>query len=229
MKSGSKEGNLSQPPPLSSDEAEMLSQHWQQRLAGAGQQAEMAGKLSGNLKRLINAQKQAGLPWRMVLARHLSRTARDDYDFRRPSSRRGDPVLFPTLRSTQINLVVAIDVSGSIRDKELDHYFAEINALKGQLRARVTVLACDAELVAGFPLIFDVWENLEFEEKVAGGGNTNFCPVFRYVAELDITPDAVLYFTDAMGIFPEIPPNCEVLWLVKGKAKVPWGERIQYN
>jgi len=189
----------------------------------------MAGKLSGNLKRLINAQQQAGLPWRMVLARHLNSTARDDYDYRRPSSRRGDPVLFPTLRSIQINLVVAIDVSGSIRDKELDYYFAEINALKAQLRARVTVLACDAELIAGFPLIFDVWENLELDHQVAGGGNTDFCPVFRYVAGLDVPPDAVLYFTDAMGVFPDRPPNCEVFWLVKGKAEVPWGERIQYQ
>ena len=204
-------------------------QQWQQRLAGAGQQAEMTGKLSGNLKRLISAEKQAYLPWRVVLARQLNSIARDDYDFRRPSSRRGDPALFPTLRSTQINLVIAIDVSGSIRDKELDQYFAEINALKGQLRARVTVLACDAELTKGFPLIFDVWENLEVDKQIAGGGNTDFCPVFDYVEGLDVTPDAVLYFTDAMGVFPERPPNCDVFWLVKGKAMVPWGERIQYQ
>ena len=45
------EGNTP-PPPLSHDEAEMLSQQWQQRLAGAAQQAEIAGKLSGNLQRL---------------------------------------------------------------------------------------------------------------------------------------------------------------------------------
>jgi len=219
---------LSAPPPLSPDEAEMLSQQWQQRLAGAAQQAEMAGKLSGNLQRLISAEQQADLPWRMVLARYLSSTARDDYDYRRPSSRRGDPALFPALRSAQVNLVVAIDVSGSIRDTELTEYFAEINALKGQLRARVTVLACDAKLIAGFPLIFEVWDNLELDQKVAGGGHTDFRPVFDYVAALDVKPDAVLYFTDAQGTFPEQAPDCEVVWLVKGKGEVPWGERIQY-
>ena len=226
---GSEESNLSQPPPLTPDESEMLSQQWQQRLAGAGQQAEMAGKLSGNLQRLINVQLQAELPWRMLLARHLNSTARDDYDYRRPSSRRGDPALFPTLRSSQVNLLVAIDVSGSIRDKELAQYFAEINALKGQLRARVTVLACDAEVVAGFPVVFEVWEHLSLDHTVAGGGNTDFRPVFDYVESLDVAPDVVLYFTDAMGDFPEKPPAYEVAWLVKGKGEVPWGSRIQYQ
>lgn len=226
--SGEQAGDDTPPPPLSHDEIEMLSQQWQQRMAGAAQQAEMAGRLSGTLQRLIDAQRQADLPWRMVLARHLSSTARDDYDFRRPSSRRGDPALMPTLRSTQINLVVALDVSGSIRDEELSQYFAEINALKGQLRARVTVLACDAEIIDGFPLVFDVWENLELEHEVAGGGNTDFRPVFDYVAGLDTAPDAVLYFTDALGVFPDRAPDCAVIWLVKGRGEVPWGERVQY-
>lgn len=226
--SSQQEGNTP-PPPLSYDEIEMLSQQWQQRMAGAAQQAEMAAKLSGNLQRLIDAQRQADLPWRMVLARYLSSTARDDYDFRRPSARRGDPALMPTLRSKQTNLVVALDVSGSIRDEELNQYIAEINALKAQLRARVMVLACDAEIIDGFPLVFEVWENLELAHEVAGGGNTDFRPVFDFVAGLDIAPDALIYFTDALGIFPEHAPDCPALWLIKGRAEVPWGERVQYS
>jgi hypothetical protein len=32
-----------------------------------------------------------------------------------------------------------------------------------------------------------------------------------------------------MGDFPDDPPAFPVLWLVKGKAPVPWGRRIQLN
>jgi predicted metal-dependent peptidase len=39
----------------------------------------------------------------------------------------------------------------------------------------------------------------------------------------------LLYFTDAEGDFPLSEPHYPVLWLVKGKAPVPWGQRIQLN
>jgi predicted metal-dependent peptidase len=39
----------------------------------------------------------------------------------------------------------------------------------------------------------------------------------------------LVYFTDAEGDFPKAPPNYPVIWLVKGKGAVPWGERVQLN
>jgi len=36
-------------------------------------------------------------------------------------------------------------------------------------------------------------------------------------------PDLLVYFTDADGYFPEVEPFYPVIWLVKGKEKVPWG------
>ena len=35
-----------------------------------------------------------------------------------------------------------------------------------------------------------------------------------------------VYFTDARGLFPPSEPNFPVLWLVKGKENVPWGQRV---
>jgi predicted metal-dependent peptidase len=42
-------------------------------------------------------------------------------------------------------------------------------------------------------------------------------------------PELLVYFTDAEGKFPDYQPSYPVIWLVKGKAKVPWGQRIQLN
>jgi len=39
----------------------------------------------------------------------------------------------------------------------------------------------------------------------------------------------LIYFTDAMGKFPQFEPNYPVMWLVKGKEPIPWGSRIQLN
>jgi predicted metal-dependent peptidase len=217
------------PPPLSAQQREALGVQWQQRLAGAAQQAMQAGKLGGVMARMVDFLLQPQLPWRMLLARYMTAIARDDYSYSRPSSRRGDPAIFPSLRSAQLNLVVALDISGSISEQEMGEFVSEIDAIKGQLRARITLLACDAQLSADGPWLFEPWEDFELPSRFQGGGGTCFVPVFQWVDSQDMAPDLLLYFTDAQGEFPAIPPSYSVLWLVKGKAKVPWGQRVQLN
>ena len=223
------QGGAPPPPPLSQQEAEELSVQWQQRLAGAAQQAQQAGKLSGIMKRLVEELLQPRLPWRTLLAHYMTAVARDDYSYTRPSSRRGNPAIFPTLKSHQINAVVALDVSGSVNDKELQDCLSEINAIKGQVRAAVTLLACDSEIVEGFPRRFEPWEEATLPQAMLGGGSTDFRPVFTWTQQQDQQPDLLVYFTDAQGFFPATPPNFPVIWLVKGKSPVPWGTRVQLN
>ncbi len=222
-------GNSAPPPPLEQAEAQELSIQWQQRMAGAAQQAEQAGKLSAIMKRLVEILLQPRLPWRALLARYMTAVARDDYSYLRPSTRRGHPAIFPTLKSNEVNVLVGLDVSGSVSDKELNDCLAEINAIKGQMRARITLIACDSDIVEGFPTIFEPWEEATLPKEIAGGGTTDFRPVFNWVEQQDRQPDIVIYFTDTQGDFPTHAPSYQVIWLVKGKGQVPWGQRIQLN
>jgi len=219
----------SPPAALSPREIEALQEKWQQRLAGAAQQAQQAGKLSTLISRFIDAEISPTLPWRQLLATHLNATARDDYSYARPNTRRGDPAIFPMLKSSQVNALIAVDVSGSISDDELNQCIAEINAIKGQLRARVTVIAIDDKIAPGFPKVFEAWEEISLTEPISGSGGTDFRPVFDWQETLDVAADVLIYFTDAQGTFPSQAPAYPVIWLVKGKAPVPWGERVQLN
>ncbi|MDH5728255.1 MAG: VWA-like domain-containing protein [Gammaproteobacteria bacterium] len=218
-----------QPPPLQQQERNDLAQQWQQYLAGAAQTARQAGKLSGGLARLVDHYLDSRLPWRQLLSQFMSASARDDYSYVRPSTRRGDPAIFPSLRSHQINLTVAIDTSNSIKEKELNEFLSEINTIKAQIKARVTLLACDSELAQDVPWVFEPWECLSLPPNIYGGGGTAFEPVFDWIAQQDMAPDLLVYFTDAQGSFPKQTPYYPVAWLVKGKARVPWGQRIQLN
>ncbi|MHB8453862.1 MAG: vWA domain-containing protein [Acidiferrobacterales bacterium] len=218
----------SAPPPLTESEREALNVQWRQRLAGAAQQAMQAGKLSASMARIVDHLLQPQLPWRMLLARYMSASARDDYSFQRPSRREGAAIL-PSLRSTQVELAIVLDTSGSISDTEMREFLAEVNALKGQLRARVTLHACDDELSEEGPWSCEPWEELVFPEALTGGGGTSFVPPFEWLERQDRQPDLLLYFTDADGSFPHSPPVFPVIWLVKGKAPVPWGQRVQLN
>jgi predicted metal-dependent peptidase len=222
------EGPAGEPEPLTPDERETLAVQWQNRLAGAAQQAMQAGKLGGELRRMIDHLLQPQLPWRMLLARYMTALARDDYSYSRPSRREGDFIM-PSLRSQSLDLVVAVDTSGSIKDAEMEEFINEIDALKGQIRARVTLLPCDAKLCDGAPFAFEPWEQFRRPEGIHGGGGTSFIPVFDWVQQAGRRPDLLVYFTDADGAFPKAEPPYPVIWLVKGKSKVPWGQRIQLN
>lgn len=217
------------PDPLNNQEKQDLHVQWQQRLAGAAQQAQQAGKLSEGMARMVDFFLQPTLPWRMILAQHMNSFSRDDYSYTRPSSRRGNPAIYPSLRSPQMNVVVALDVSGSIKRKLLSEFISEIDSLKAQVRARVSLLTCDSRITSGSPWVYETWEKCELPEKIMGGGSTDFNPVFDWVNDNQQQPDLLIYFTDADGVFPEIEPTYPVVWLVQGKSKIPWGNRIQLN
>ena len=225
---GSAGARAGEPQPLTPDEQETLSVQWQQRLAGAAQQAQQAGKLGGEIARMIDHLLQPRLPWRMLLARYMSAVSREDYSYSRPSRREGDFIM-PSLRSQQMDLLVAVDTSGSIKEAELDEFIGEIDALKGQVRARVTLLPCDAALCEGAPFLFEPWEMFQLPAEIRGGGGTSFRPVFDWVDREGRRPDLLVYFTDAQGEFPRTEPSFPVIWLVTGRGKVPWGQRIQLN
>lgn len=217
------------PPPLTSGETETLNVQWQQRLAGAAQQALQTGRMGESMARLVDHLLQPQLPWRMLLSRYLSQVARDDYSFSRPNNRREGEAILPSLRSSQVDVAVVLDTSGSIKDNEMREFISEVDALKGQIRARITLHACDDKLAADGPWVYEPWEEITLPESLEGGGGTSFVPAVEWANKLDNPPDVVVYFTDAEGTFPETEPNYPVIWLVKGKTQVPWGQRIQLN
>jgi len=222
-------GNLAKPPPSPSGGArEHLATQWQLRLAAAAQQALRAGKLPGSMARIVDDLLQPQLPWRMLLARYMTSVARSDYSFTRPSRREG-AALLPGLRAAYVDIAIVVDTSGSIAQQDIREFIAEINAIRGQINARITLHACDAALAPDGPWIYEPWDELRLPARLAGGGGTRFTPAFDWAEQLERRPDLLVYFTDADGEFPPRAPDFPVLWLVKGKAPVPWGQRVQLN
>lgn len=205
-----------------------IAESWQANVTHMAQRMRSKGRLSASLQRALDAALQPVLPWQALLARFLASHARDDYSFHR-ISRRGGDALLPSLYSQQTNLVIAIDNSGSITRAELSEFIGEIDALKSQVRAQVTLLACDVALHPDCPWCFTATDAIHMPEQWSGGGGTRFTPVFDWVENQGHSPDALIYFTDAMGEFPEQDPSYPVLWLVKGRGRVPWGMRVQLN
>ena len=161
--------------------------------------------MSASWERLLGATLEPPLPWRALLARFLASHANEDYSFQRPP-RRESAFVLPRLRSESIDVHAVLDTSGSIGDAELAAFAAELDALKGQVRARVSVHACDRALDPAGPWVFEPWEPITLPPRLAGGGGTDFRPVFEWLEASGQRPDVLVYFTDGHGEFPEAAP-----------------------
>jgi len=137
--------------------SDTLAANWQARVARALDSAQQFGHLSASFTRHLSPQLNPRLPWRHLLARHASQLARDDYNYLRPSTRREGPAIYPRLSGRAINLVAALDVSGSVSNSEISEFLDEINAIKGSLHARITLLACDSALQDDCSQVFEPW------------------------------------------------------------------------
>lgn len=204
--------------PLPEEETNQLADEWKGRTAAAAQQARNQGRLPAAMERWVQETVNPRLDARSLLREFLVDTVsgRSDFTWARPSKAflgGSTNCMLPSLRrGDRLDLVFAVDTSGSINQKELALAFgvaAEI--LSAFPEVSLTVLDCDAK-VHGARIVEDVaeLEGLKFR----GGGGTDFRPVFEWVERnLAVPPRALIYVTDLCGRFPEQPSPYEVLWL----------------
>lgn len=214
--------------PLGSKEMSATDQEWKVWTAQAAHNARRQGKLPAGLERLIGEILEPKLNWRQILAEFLLNKSKNDYSWRRPNKRqlwRG--VYSPSLYSESINVGYAMDTSGSMGNEELAEGLGEIRGICSAFPSfQLHLFACDAAVHHYQEL--GPSDEVDIAGLCKGGGGTNFIPVFDKVRDDDIKIDALIYFTDAYGSFPE-QPEYPVLWVVKGRGETPWGKRIDYE
>ena len=100
-------------------------------------------------------------------------------------------------------IVVAVDTSGSIGDKELEQFAGEISAICDDAKPEVVhVVYCDSAVQSSQQ--FESSEPIHLEPK--GGGGTDFCAVFEWVEENQIAPVCLIYLTDlCCHSYPQLP------------------------
>lgn len=200
---------------------------WQVAVAQALHKARESGEMPGSLERLLGEALSPSLSWRELLRRFLANAARNDFSWVRPNRRYLHAGLYlPGLESEELaEVAVAVDVSGSITQSELDSFGAELSAVLEEFDTTVTVFTCDAAVTTQERL--GRWDlPLEFEAR--GGGGTDFRPPFGRLQEDGEAPACLVYFTDMeCDRFPD-EPDYPVLWVTTNMqyASPPFGEVV---
>lgn len=219
------------PVPATEEEEKKYDEEWKRAIVeGYEQTQRMRGTLPGNIEgRLFEPLKLPKMDWKTMLKTFCTQVIRIKYDWSRPS-RRYLPlgVYYPTRRTKILNLVVAVDVSGSISDAEIVDFFSEINGILNSFTAyHIYLIQCDAQ-IQGEVLEIRYPAKLDYTKvKIMGRGGTDFRPVFKYLEEKNIRYP-VIYFTDLFGEFPEKDPGVPVLWITVGKEEAPFGLVVKY-
>ena len=220
-------------PQLSEEEKQAIRDEIREAVLNAAQQAG-AGNLPAGVKRLIKDLTEPVIDWRTLLEQQIQSTIKSDFTWMKPS-RRGwhmDAVMPGMLPGTQIDVCIAIDTSGSISERDIKDFMAEI---KGIMEAydeyKIHVWCFDTEVYNPQTFTSDNLSDITTYEP-AGGGGTDFMCNYEYMKENDIVPKKFIMFTDGMpfGEWGE-EAYCDVCWIIKGNpgCEPPFGVWAHYE
>ena len=185
-------------PKLSAEERQKIKDEIKEAVLAAAAASDGAGNLPAGVKRIIEDMTAPKMNWRELLRMQLESTIKSDYTWMR-SSRRGwhmDAVMPGMKLDPMIDIAVSIDASGSMLDKMLKDFLAEVAGIMEQFpNYRIHVLSFDTQVYN--PQQFDS-ENLDdiTGYEISGGGGTDFDCVFEYFKANEIEPKRHIMFTD---------------------------------
>ncbi len=186
----------------------------------------MPGKLVEHIKNLL---KKPEISWKGVLKKFVGaipvphRKTRTRLNRRQP--KRAD--LSGQLPKRHVELVVALDTSGSMSTSDITYVINEIFNIVKDYDSKITIIECDAEIGK----VYQAKKASDVQTKITGRGGTSFVPVIEYINKSGAYRNALLiYFTDGYGD-SEIPKprTYRNLWVVLQdekylSVKEPYGE-----
>jgi predicted metal-dependent peptidase len=194
-------------------------------VAQAAQAARLMGKLSVNQARLVQEILSPKVDWRTVLRRFVEKAKNDIRSWARPNRRfLAQGMYLPSIGGEVLGeLAFAVDCSGSIGEKEIAEFAAEVTYVwEDGKPLRVHIIYFDSE-VCHYEK-FERDDNLHIEPH--GGGGTAFSPVFRFMEDKGITPVATIFLTDLCCDDFGPRPDHPVLWVSNMEGQAPWGEIV---
>ena len=221
-------------PKLSAEERQQIKDEIKEAVLAAAAASDGAGNLPAGVRRIIEDMTAPKMNWRELLRMQLESTIKSDYTWMR-SSRKGwhlDAVMPGMKFDPMIDIAVSIDASGSMGDKMLKDFLAEVAGIMEQFPAyRIHVLSFDTQVYN--PQQFDS-ENLDdiTGYEIMGGGGTDFDCVFNYFKENEIEPKRHIMFTDGYpaGSWGD-PLFCDTVFIIHGSTSItpPFGQFAYYE
>lgn len=190
---------------LDKKSADQLKQEWQNIAREAA--SKSAGSGSAGIDRFLRELNKPKVNWKSELKRFV-RNIYSKVGYKMPNKRyiHQDDYLYgikATLTPSFDDVVIAIDTSGSIGEKELTKFVSEVKGIMDIYKIKnIHIIWCDSEIPS--PGGVQSFVGTKFDVKYmkpTGGGGTSFIPPFEWIRDNILKknkkPAFVIYFTDA--------------------------------
>lgn len=235
---GDSDGNDSQEgsgrPRMSAEERARVRDEIKEALLSAAQATSDAGQIPAGIRRMIKEITEPKMNWRELLRMQLESTIKNDWSWLKPS-RRGWHVdaVMPGMKNDQlIDIVVAIDASGSISEGMLRAFLGEVQNIMDSFPAfRIHIITFDTEIYNPVDYNSDNLDDI-CDYEISGGGGTDFTAIYHYLKNQEIEPMRLVVFTDGYpcGSWGD-PDYTDTVWILHGTTTIvpPWGVWAYYD
>jgi predicted metal-dependent peptidase len=220
-------------PKMSPEERERVRQEVKQAIINAAQSAE-AGSLPVGVERLIKQHTNPVMPWRELIQTNLTSAIRTDFSWMRPSRRSWhmDAIMPGMTPGEEIDVVVAIDMSGSISNRQAQAFLGEIGGMMDAFDGyKVHVFCFDTDIYNPQDFNSESMDTIDTYEP-AGGGGTDFDAIFDYLKKIGNVPKRLICFTDGYpcGSWGDAD-YCDTTWIIHGDPdpNPPFGTYALYD
>ena len=218
---------------MTTQEVEQLSKDIDRALRQGG---ILAGKLGSKVPRNIEDLLIGKVDWKDVLREFINNQTRgsDEYTWRRYNKRlMANDIYLPSLMNETVGeLVIAIDTSGSIGNRELSAFASELVSICDvSCPEKIRVLWWDTEVHGEQLFTAENYHQIDSLLKPQGGGGTNANCVAKYIAKQNIDAEAIIVFTDGYFDTPKWNISTPTLWLVTDTEShvPPNGQVVKQN
>jgi len=208
----------------SSDIDEKTLQEFTEKFINNSQKGIIPTYLESMISALKNSKGE--LPWNLYLNKLMGTVLSNKKKTITRRSRR-QPVrldLMGQLSSHKAEVVVAIDISGSISDEEFKQAIKEVLNIVKNYNHEITIVECDNEIRR----VYKVKSVNDIKDRINIRGGTKFTPVFKYANKKKV--NLLVYFTDGKGEDELLtkPMGYKTLWVISGRGdklslKEPYG------
>jgi len=217
---------------LSSEEKKAMRNEWKEAVIDAVNKAG-ADNVPGEVKRLVKQITEPVLDLRELFQIQFSSSLKSDYTWMRPN-RKGwhtGAVLPGNLPGEQLDVVIALDASGSIWDSTLSDFLGIVQGSLDQFDSyNVKILTFDTQVYNEDNFTQDDGRDMS-EYAIQGGGGTDFDCIWEWLKYNDVTPHQLVVLTDGYPWGSWGDENyCDTLFVVHGNEniKAPFGITANY-
>jgi len=169
---------------------------------------------------ILAYEEKAEISWQVVL-KNILPTVKSGYKktITRKNRRQPDRIdLRGRLPRSETELIVAIDISASMKEDDMHKILVEILSITSSAKNKVTIIECDNEIRN----IYELRNEKDIHNRSENNGSTKFTPVFKYIIDNNLRNAVLIYFTDGVGE-KELgikPINKKTIWVISGNEEL---------